>query len=166
MTVPDLAKAKPAPPAPPIPSDDRLFLSLAREVAMDIHPIETILVNHGLTPEKWEHIQKNARFDQLLKAAVEEWNSALNTADRVKIKALACVEEALPEFFSKMHDPNETLPAKVRSLEVFANLAGFTKNAQVVGGGGERFSVTINLGSDQQLKITSPAPEMIDVSDK
>jgi hypothetical protein len=166
MTVPQPVRAKPELPKAPIPPEDRLYLALAREVAMDIHPLETILATHRVTTDKWNEIKENPRFDQFLRAALEEWNSALNTAARVKIKALACVEEAMPEFFGRMHDPNEALPAKVKSLEVFANLAGLSKNNQVVGGGGEKFSVTINLGEDQQLKISAPSPEMIDVSDK
>lgn len=135
-----------------------LLVRLAREIAMDIHPIEVILKNHEVDDKKWQQIQESQRFKGLLGAAVEEWNSSLNTAERVKLKALSCIEEALPEFFGKMHDANENLPAKVKALEVFGNFAGLNaKLAQMSGVGGEKFSVTINLGADNQLKITAPA---------
>jgi len=130
---------------------------LAREIAMDIHPLETILNNHEINPVRWEEIRNNPRFQMLLSQQVQEWNGALNTAERVKIKALSCIEEALPEFFAKMHAQDENLPAKVRALEVFGQLAGMGKGAAPPSGS-EKFSVTINLGADQQLKISAPTP--------
>jgi hypothetical protein len=144
--------------------NDALFVMLAREIAMDIHPLETILKNHEITQGRWQEIRNNARFIHLLQSQVEEWNGALNTAERVRIKALSCIEEALPEFFARMHAPDENLPAKVRALEVFGQLAGIGKSAQVSGNGGEKFSVTINLGQDQVLKVSAPAtpPAVLD----
>lgn len=144
-----------------------IFVQLAREIAMDIHPLEQILKNHEISTQRWDEIRSNARFQGLLLKQIEEWNSALNTAERVKLKALSCIEEALPEFFGRMHDPKETLPAKVKSLEVFAQLAGLAKNGQgAVAGGGEKFSVTINLGADHQLKISAPSPSAVEVRDE
>lgn len=124
---------------------------------MDIHPIEVILQHHGLDREKWEKIQANARFNSLLTSAIAEWNSAVNTAERVKLKSLACVEESLEEFYGRMHDKTESLPAKVRALEIMGNFAGLgSKFTQAQGGGGEKFSVTINLSDTNQLKISAP----------
>lgn len=147
--------------------DDLIFLQLAREIAMDIHPLADILANHEISTVRFEEIKLNARFQALLLSQVEEWNSALNTGERVKLKALSCIEEALPEFYARMHDPNENLPAKVKAFEVMAQVAGLSKNGQVVGvGGGEKFSVTINLGADKQLTISAPSPSAIGVSDE
>lgn len=165
-TVPAAAPAQAAAPATPdvpairgpeVDPRDLILVQLSREIAMDIHPLETILANHEIAQTRWEEIRRMPRFEQLLRAQVEEWNSALNTAERVKLKALSCVEEAMPEFFARMHDPKEALPAKVRALEVFGNLAGLGKGVVAGGGGGEKFSVTINLGADQQIKVSAPA---------
>ena len=63
------------------------------------------------------------------------------------------VEEALPEFYARMHDPKEPLPAKtdvLKTIAKFAGVGGSDFNAAV---GGEKLSVTINLGSDHQLRI-------------
>lgn len=149
----------PAPPPDKMIFDpaESIFVLLAREIAMDIYPLDQILKNHEIPAARWEQIRLNARFQGLLLKQVEEWNSALNTGERVKLKSLACVEEALPEFYARMHDPKENLPAKVKALEVIGGLAGLGKGGQAVqGGGGERFSVTINMGADQQIKIEAP----------
>jgi hypothetical protein len=101
---------------------------------------------------RWDEINKSSAFQSLLRSEVEAWNSATNTAERVKIKSLAFVEEALPEFFARAHDPKEPLNSKVEVLKTVSKFAG-------VGGSldgaiaGEKLMVTINLGADQTLKI-------------
>ena len=138
------------------------MLKLAREIAMDIQPIDDILKHHQVTDGQWEEIQQNPRFKNYLRGAVEEWQSATNTPERVKLKSMAFVEEALPEFFARAHDPKEPLAAKTEVLKTIAKFAG-------VGGSvdgalaGEKMIVTINLGADQQLRIERDVtPQVID----
>jgi hypothetical protein len=132
--------------------NDVILLKLAREVSMEMRDIADILKTHDVAHEDWEVIRKLPRFQEYLRQFVEEWQSATNTAERVKLKSMAFVEEALPEFYARAHDPQESLNAKVEVLKTVARFAG-------VGGSvdgsiaGERLSVTINLGADQQLKI-------------
>ena len=130
-----------------------ILLKLAREIAMDIRPVEEILEIHKIDNGNWENIQKNPYFQGILSSEVEAWQSANNTSERLKIKSLAMVEEALPEFYARMHDPKEPLPAKtdvLKTIAKFAGVGGSDFNAAV---GGEKLSVTINLGSDHQLRI-------------
>ena len=144
--------------------NDVALLKLAREIAMDLRPIEDVLETHGISSEKWAEIAVLPGFQTYLRQSVEEWQSAVNTAERVRLKSMAFVEEALPEFFARAHDPNENLNAKVEVLKTVARFAG-------VGGSvdgavsGERLSVTINLGADHQFRIekditpsTAPLP--------
>lgn len=132
--------------------NDVTLLKLAREIAMDLKSVDEILETHGVSEVEWQAISTLPIFQNYLRQCVEEWNSAVNTAERVKLKSMAFVEEALPEFYARAHDPNENLNAKVEVLKAVARFAG-------VGGSvdgtvnGERLSVTINLGADQQLKI-------------
>lgn len=132
--------------------NDVMLLKLAREIAMDIRPLDDVLVTHEVTPHEWAEIQSHPVFRSYLRSAIEEWNSATNTAERVRLKSLAFVEESLPEFYARAHDQQENLQHKIRVLEVVAKFAG-------VGGpmegavSGEKFTVTINLGADHQLKI-------------
>ena len=128
------------------------MLKLAREIAMDIQPVEDILKHHEITGDQWEEIQQNPRFKGYLRGAVEEWQSATNTSERVKLKSMAFVEEALPEFYARAHDPKEPLSAKIEVLKTIAKFAGV--GGSVEGAlAGEKMIVTINLGADQQLRI-------------
>ena len=52
------------------------------------------------------------RFQALLETETAQWNGALNTQERVKIKASAMIEEWLPEAHERMHDRGESLNAK------------------------------------------------------
>lgn len=64
------------------------------------------------------------------------------------------VEAWLPELFARMHDRNENLNAKIEAGKLVSKLAGMgIEKANINGGDGERFSVTINLGEDRNIKI-------------
>lgn len=142
--------------------DHTVMLKLARELAMDIYPLEKILEVHGVPWSEWEIINKNSVFQSYLRSSIEEWQSAVNTGERVKLKSLAFVEEALPEFFARAHDASENLSAKTEVLKTIAKFAGVggTVDGTV---SGEKFSVTINLGADRQVKIERDVtPQVID----
>jgi hypothetical protein len=142
------------------------MLKLAREIAMDIQSIEDILKHHQVTDDQWEEIQQNPRFNTYLRGAVEEWQSATNTPERVKLKSMAFVEEALPEFFARAHDPKEPLAAKTEVLKTIAKFAGV--GGSVEGAlSGEKMIVTINLGADNQLRIERDVtPQVIEGDDE
>ncbi len=129
------------------------YISLAREIARDMNPIQTILDARQINANEWERIQTNPHFQRVLSAEVEAWQSANNVGERVRLKALHFVEEALPEFFQRAHDPRETLNAKTEVLKTITRLAGIGNSMGETGAMGEKFSVTINLGADQTLKI-------------
>lgn len=132
---------------------DLQIVRIARAIARDLIPLEEVLKQHGMGAEQWETVQNHPHFQRVLTAAMEEWNSAGNTAERVRLKSLYLVEEALPEMYAKAHDPREPLNHKVEVIKTiarFAGLGGTFGDASTVG---EKFSVTINLGADHQLKI-------------
>lgn len=132
--------------------NDTTMLKLAREIAMDIRPLEDILETHEIDQSAWMVISTHPQFQSYLRTCIEEWQSATNTAERVRLKSLAFVEEALPEFYARAHDPKENLTAKTEVLKTVARFAGVGGNVDHAVSG-EKFSVTINLGNDQQLKI-------------
>lgn len=125
---------------------DLLLVKLAREIAMDIYPLETILKQYSITPEKWDELQLNGKFKILLESECAAWSTALNTHERVKLKAAAMMEEWLPELNNRMHDPDENLPAKIEAGKMLSKIAGMGLPGQVEGSTPERFTVTINLG--------------------
>lgn len=143
---------------------DQKLLVIAREVAMDIFDIDQILVFTNTSADEYAQIKELPRFEAYLRSEMEAWNSALNTHERVKIKAASQIEFALPELNNRLHDANETLMSKVKLAELISKLAGMgAQNAQVNGESADRFTVTINLGEDRKLeiseKITHPVIE-------
>lgn len=114
---------------------------------MDIQPIETILKQYSISDERWEELQRNAHFRKLVASESEAWNSASNTHERVKLKAAAMMEEWLPELNNRLHDLEETLPAKIEGGKMLAKIAGMGERAAAEGATGEKFTVTINLGA-------------------
>jgi hypothetical protein len=139
------------------------LVKLARELAMDVLPLETILEANQIDQDTWEIIQNHSRFKQLLETESAAWGSALNTQERVKLKAAAMLEEWLPEAFARMNDRQESLNAKTELGKLVRDLGGFSKNGVGIEGGGERFSVTINLGADNQIKFEKEtAPKTIE----
>lgn len=136
-------------------------IRIARELAMDIRPLDKILDAHGVNFDEWERISHSEHFKKILLDEITSWNSAANTHERVKLKAAAAVEEWLPELFAKMHDPDETLNAKIEGGKLMAKLAEMGMTNGNVSGGSEKFSVTINMGADKQLKFEQNIPTKV-----
>lgn len=137
---------------------DATIVALAREIAIDLYPVETILKQHDIAPETWSAIQRNPRFQQFLENEIKAWNGALNTQQRVKLKAASVIEEFLPEAHHRLHGP-DTLTSKVELAKLVSRLAemGMT-GVGAEGVAGDKFSVTINLGADNQLRIEGKTP--------
>lgn len=139
------------------PVTDRKLLVLAREIAMDILPLETILETHEITQDEFNAYKNNPMFQRALSEQVMAWNSALNTHDRVKLKAAASIEGVLEELHGRMHDRSESLMAKAKVAELVAKLAGMAQPASAQSGA-NGFSVTINLGNSAQPIVIDSTP--------
>jgi hypothetical protein len=145
---------------------DAMMMSLAREIAMDIRPLEEILDSLGIGTARYDEIQTSPTFQRYLRSAVEEWSSATNAAERVKLKSLTMVEQALPEFYARMHDQKESLAAKTELLKAIARFANVGNAAAGVAGSGEKLVVNINLGADRKLRFERDVtPQVIDHED-
>jgi hypothetical protein len=122
---------------------------LARELAMGIYEVEEILTRYGVSWDEWERLQALPRFQKLLETTSVEWGSTLNTRERIKVKALAGVEDGLSELFRAAKDTRETLASRVEAYKL----------ARVLGGIGEReiteqaekFTLTINIGDTSTI---------------
>lgn len=139
----------------PVPAQlyksDNQLLSLAREIAIDLNDIETILKNHQIEPKQWDLIQKQPRFLKLLETEVLAWQSATNTHERTKLKAAAVIELWLEKANMIIHSDSEPLSGRAEVVKFLGRVAGLGLDKVTGEGGGERFSVTINLGGDQKL---------------
>jgi hypothetical protein len=142
--------------------DDITLIKVAREIAINHYPLETILERYKIEQDQWEELRLNPRFSELLEREIAEWSGALNTFERTKLKAAAMIEEYLPEGNARIHDSKENLPAKVELLKWLAKIAGMgERDFTTANGSGERFSVTINLGADSKLEFEKPLPARV-----
>ena len=146
-----------------LPSVNEVTLvRLAREIAMDIRSVEDVLETFKVSLDQWDSIQRHPKFIQLLESEIATWETALNTHERVKVKAAATVEEWLPELNARIHDRNESLNAKIEAGKLLSRLAGMGLTNASVAEAGEKFSVTINLGGDNQIKFEKQGMKTID----
>lgn len=143
--------------------DELTLVKLSREIAKNIQPIENILDMFGMTPELWSHVSNMPRFTALLQSEIEAWNGAGNTVERTKLKSMSMIEEALPEFFERMHDPREPLIAKAKVFELVSKVAGVFANDKESGAVGDGVKITINLGGDNKLTFEKDiTPQVIE----
>ncbi len=137
---------------------------LAREIAMDIKDVDVVLGFYHITLEQYAHLKEhNEFFKQALKVSTLEWNSALTTAERVKLESAAILEDALPRLGARMVSQSEGLPGVVEAAKLFAKLAGLGEKEVGNAAPSERFSININLGGDEKLVYrTKEAPKTIE----
>lgn len=142
--------------------NEKTILSLVREIAMDIYPVETILANHSLTAKDLETYMKIPRFQQMLTEARAAWSSAGNVDERIRLKHLSMVEEAAPEMFRLLHDPNQPLSGKVELYKTLMKGGGVgvtTEGALDTG----RVSITINMGAAADpVRVSATLAPVID----
>lgn len=137
-----------------------LMRRLAREIAMDQHDQERILLQNNVTVAEFQKICKRPRFAIILQEELNAWNTAANTPERVRIKAAAMIEEWLPEAFMQLHG-DATLQHKTQLATLVSRLGGMDKSEMGVASNGERFSVTINLGADNKLAFDKALPTKV-----
>jgi hypothetical protein len=153
--------------SPGILQHDTRLLVLAREIAMDIHPLEEIFKRFELTPEDWEALQANHRFQSYLQDAVVSWNAALNASERIKVKGMALIEDWLPDAYGHLASARETLRDKIELFKALQKLTGIGEKTLGSGDASDRVSITINMGADNKLtveKTFNQSIEAIDIS--
>lgn len=144
-----------------LPFRTNRLTSLARELAMDIHDVPSILQAHKISPEDFETIKQSPEFQTALDQMVMEWTSATNTEKRVKFKSQSSIEESLLSLHAAANDATQPLNHRVLALQFLAKLGGLgaeekdTKQA-------ERFSITINMGNTPTIIEARAEPVTIE----
>lgn len=148
------------------PFPDQRLVILAREVAMEIHPIEAILERFGVSLDEWEMIKAKPMFCSFLQDAMITWNNALSGSERIKVKALAAVEDWLVEAYAILHDKQSALRDRVELAKLMSRLAGVGEKTGGEVSSGERISITINMGEDHKLQVEKiHAPKILEHQD-
>jgi len=136
------------------------LLKLAREVAMDVMELDTICKGFSITPEQYALIADNIFFQRALDAYRQEWHSSLSTRERIRVQSAMALEAALPSLAAKMIKKEESFDAQIKAGQLLSKIAGVEEQKQELSSG-EKFTITINLGADQQLryeKEVAPKP--------
>lgn len=120
------------------------FAALAREIAMDIYPLEDILQLHQLTDEQWGRIQTHPTFKAMLAEMLRDWNSASGTKERIRIKAATGLETMIETYINDISNGDIPLNQRVEAGKFLARLGELDPGVQVGGGGGGN-GVTINI---------------------
>lgn len=138
------------------------IVKLAREIAMDLRPLDQILEHHKVSLEAFEKLKRQPYFSRVLSAEVEAWQSAVNTGERVRLKSQAMMEEFLPDLYKRMIAPKEDLLKVVKGAELVAKLAdlGESKNGS---NPGDKVVIHIDMGAAGQLQVAKQVtPQVID----
>lgn len=146
---------------PALLADDDMYLALARELAMDIRDLDDVLGAFQISPQEFEAIRKDKRFDKMLQSCIAEWSSATNTEARVKTKAAAALELAILPLYKAVTDSDQPLNHRVEGIKTLAKLSGMDDK----GGGpasGPGFSITINVGDGGGTRVINAAPIQIE----
>jgi hypothetical protein len=129
------------------------MVAIARDLAMDMHELDQILVRHGMTMPEFTKMRADPRFEMVLGECLREWNGAKNTEQRVKVKAAISLEESLLNMHQAMNDPKEPLNHRMEVAKFLAKVAGIGEATQQAAGPG--FSITINMGESQPRVVTA-----------
>jgi len=121
------------------------FAALAREIAMDVLPLDQILRLHELSDDDWVKVQQNPSFQAMLADLVKSWNSAGNTRERVKIKAASALEAQLEVYVADISDLSIPLAQRVEAGKFLARLGELDGNLGTAPG--QAFAITLNIGA-------------------
>lgn len=121
------------------------FATLAREIAQDIFPLEQVIRLHNLSDDEWLKISVHPKFVSILNDMTKEWNSASNTAERIKVKSQAGLESQLEILIADCGDPSIPLSQRTEAYRMLARLGDLDGQGKVQVG--EKFSITLNIGT-------------------
>lgn len=101
---------------------------LAGDLAAGLHDAKTVFENHGLTEEEGLELLNNPRFQEMLKAAQQEWASVSNTHTRLKLKAQIILEQSLIDLFGIVTSEKQPAAARVAAVKELKDIAKVTEN--------------------------------------
>ena len=120
---------------------------LAREIAMDILPIDKILDLNKIDDNTWERIEADPKFAAMLQDMITEWNATGNARSRIRVKSQTAVEALLEVLIHEVQYTDAPLAQKVDTVRQIARLGELEGREIGTGGASDRVSIVINLGS-------------------
>ena len=127
---------------------------LAYGIAKDIEDLDDLLKRLDLSRDDYDTLCATRTFKAMLGQAISEWQGASHIAKRIKLKAAVNVEQSLPAFYQAMVNPNESLAARVKVLEIVSRIGGLGQPEPIQGNvGGSAFNLTIQLDGRAPVKV-------------
>lgn len=121
---------------------------------MDIHPLDKILENCQVSVQEFSKWRTHSNFLRYLAEFQSEWHSAVNTHERVKIKAGVIIEEWMEEAYHNLHDKKLPLNHRVELGKLVAKIGGMGETKfNIPAGEGNGFSLTINISNQAKDRV-------------
>jgi hypothetical protein len=140
---------------------EQVIIALARELAMDLNPVDDVLDVLNLSRSQLEKIKETDVFKRHFEEQVLIWSSSDNAAERVKLKSTILLEEWLPTLNTELSSEHP-LASKVKGGELLMRLAGLNNGPLDASlAGSEKFSITINMGDGAPRKIETNLPTQV-----
>jgi hypothetical protein len=127
--------------------DARLIVDLVANIRFQAD----VLKQYGLTDKQLAAKMLNPGFAAHFRATQAAWNSDMNAQERIRLKAAFILEDSLPDLGRIVKNPQTPVNAKlaaIESLTKISTVANVPKQAD--GGGGEKHSITINIGGGRE----------------
>jgi hypothetical protein len=155
------SKSFSAVPTSPLNSKFGLFIA---DIAMQLEPLATILIRHGITKTQWLMLQRTPAFIQALTEQMRAFQSIGNIPDRIRIKAQLLTEEMLQHMHDIAVHPNQPATARVSAFSAVRNLTGLEKPEQALPQ--RQFNLTINLPDGSKKTATAVTLEAVRIRDE
>lgn len=121
---------------------------LARELVMNIRNYKLVFADYGIDENDYCEIEKNEFYRRVKAQYVLDWNSAISTADRIKLQGAAGVEAVMPVVAKRALLATEPLTSVIEGAKFLAKVAGIGESKTDPKAASDRFVITINLGAD------------------
>ena len=151
-------------PASPPVNAELLASRLARELARDLVPLETILERYKIDEDDYQRILRHPMFAQRFQEELDIWNAStpMAIAERIGSKAATMIEESLVEVYSLIHDRNQPMASKIEALKWASRISGIGEKEASAITPGDRVRFNIYIGDKKMSFEKEPSTKTIE----
>jgi hypothetical protein len=144
--------------------NDTLISQLAREIARNILPTDTVLKKFKLDTKTYERVFDLPYFQRRLEEELSVWNGSdvHSIRTRIAAKAATVIEESMIEVYDLIHDKSQPLSGKVEMLKHCARLANMEGGA-ALSDADAQVVINISFGGNTMTFEKERVPPTIDV---
>jgi hypothetical protein len=127
--------------------DEIQLAQLARELTMNVRNYKHVFADYGIDESDYYEIEKNPYYKKVKEHFTIEWNSALSSAERLRLVSFAYLERLAPVLTKRALQEETALAASTDFSKVLMKMAGIGEERNEKSAG-ERFVISIRLGGD------------------